>query len=1079
MKKVFMVMLVPVLALALCAEISVLRTPDVNGDLVVFSYAGDIWSVPAEGGKATRLTSHPGLELFPKISPDGQWIAFSGEYSGNRQVFVIPSRGGQPRQLTWYNDVGVMPPRGGYDHVTLDWTPDSRSILFRGNRTPFGDREGRYFLVDIDGGLERPLPITEGGIGSFSPDGRQICFAPIGREFRTWKRYKGGRAADVWTFDLQGLSARRITGFPGTDHQPVWQGDKIYYVSDQDLILNLWSHDLSSGKNEQLTRFRDYDVLWPSGQNGRIVFEQAGQIHLFDLKSQECRKLAVVLPYDHPNRLPQLRSVVDFIDDAALSPTGKEVIFSARGDLYSVPAEKGQAKALTPSAGVREMSPAWSPDGRYIAYYSDESGEYEIYLLDRTDHRRRQLTRGSSRWRYPASWSPDSRKLAYADRDQRLVILSVADGRETVADRAVQFDFNDYVWSPDSAWLAYSKSATNGNSSVWAYSLAQGRAFPVTEDTYGDGDPVFSACGKYLFFLSQRDFNLEFSAFEFDYHYGQGTRIYALALGKNTPRLFPREEEREPLPGKPVAAGAEKKEAKSGEAAKSVSVIIDEDGIFSRVEALPLQAGRYGNLRGATGGLLYSRDRSIMFFSMEKRKEEKIIDGVRLVDLSADGRQLLFSRDKTYGVCAVSPGQSGDKTLDLSALHQWVEPMKEWLQIYRDGWRIYRDWFYVKNMHGVDWPGLYEKYLPLVKGISHRADLDYIFGEMLADTNVGHAYVNWGDFPRPQRVENGLLGAELVAEGGRYRIRKIYKGENWQSRTRSPLTEAGVDVREGDFILSLNGQDLSTADNPYRLLVDRAGKETEIVVSSRVDGKMPRSSRIIPLSSELELLYLNWVNERRAMVDRLSGGRIGYFHLPNTAVEGNRELFKGMYAYHHKPALIIDDRYNGGGFIPVVMTELLSRRPLNHWLRAGLQLQKDPGISHDGPKAMLINHYASSGGDALPYYFRKCGLGPLIGTRTWGGLVGISYNPGFVDGGSFNVPSFGFVDTDGELAVEGVGVAPDIEVVDRPDLLAKGQDPTLEKAVEVLLKELEKKPVRKVNKPAEPDRSKWIEKEIP
>jgi tricorn protease len=1075
MKRIAFILLIMSLTLAVRAEVRVLRTPDVNGDLVVFASAGDIWSVSALGGTARRLTSHPGIELFPKISPDGQWVAFSGEYSGSRQVFVIPSQGGEPRQLTWYNDVGVMPPRGGYDHVTLDWTPDSKSVLFRGNRTPFGDREGKYFLVDLAGGLERPLPITEGGIGSFSPDGKQICFTPIGREFRTWKRYKGGRAADVWIFDLEKVTARKITDFQGTDHLPNWQGDKIYYVSDQDLVLNLWCYDLKSGEHRQVTTFKDYDVLWPSGDKGRIAFEQGGYLHVLDLATNQSRRLTVDLPSDHPNRLTQVMPVAKYIDGSALSPSGKEVIFSARGDLYSVPAEKGSVKALTRSPGVREMSPAWSPDGRYLAYYSDESGEYEVYLLDRTSQKTRQLTQGSKRWRYPAVWSPDSRMLAYADRDQRLMILTVADGRETVADQAASFDFNDYKWSPDSAWLTYTKGAANGNANVWVYSLAGKRAFALTEATYGDSDPVFSACGKYLFFLSQRDFNLNFSSFEFDYHYGDGVRIYALPLKAGLGKLFPPEEEREPLP---AVSGTEAKKADKTAKPAAISVTIDETDLFARVEPLPLPGGDYADLRFVPGGLLYQKSGAYHVFSIEKRKEEKVLEGIRVLDLSADGKQMLFARGRDYGVCAATPGQSGDKMFVLTGLRQTIEPMKEWLQIFRDGWRIYRDWFYVKNLHGVDWPALYEKYLPLVKGIGHRADLDYIFGEMLAETNVGHAYVNWGDFPRVERVEGGLLGAEFQPDGKRYRIRKILKGENWQGRTRSPLTEAGVDVKEGDYVLSINGEELTTADNPYRLLLDRADRETEIVVSARADGSSPRTSRVTPVSSELELFYLNWVNERRGMVERLSQGRIGYFHLPNTAVEGNRELFKGMYAYHDKEALIIDDRYNGGGFIPVVMTELLKRKPLNHWLRAGLDLRKDPGISHDGPKAMLINHYASSGGDALPYYFKKSGLGPLIGTRTWGGLVGISGNPGFVDGGFFNVPTFGFVGTDGELAVEGIGVSPDIEVVDSPDALAKGQDPTLEKAIEVLLKELEKNPVKKVKKPAEPDRSKWIEQEI-
>ena len=1076
MRRMAAVLMVLLLTAVLVGQARVLRTPDVNGDLVVFSYAGDIWSVPATGGTASHLTSHPGIELFPKISPDGKWIAFSGEYSGSRQVFVIPSQGGEPRQLTWYNDAGVMPPRGGYDHVTLDWTPDSRSILFRANRTPFGERVGKYYLVDVMGGLERELPVPEGGIGSFSPDGRQICYTPIGREFRTWKRYKGGRASDVWVFDLDQISARRLTDFVGTDHMPIWQGDTVYYVSDEDLVLNIWCLNMSSGKKEQLTRFTDFDVLWPSGQGGQIAFEKGGLIHLLDLQNRQSRELKVDLAYDHPGRISRVQKVAGFIDGASLSPSGKEVVFAARGDLYSVPAEKGAVRSLTRSAAVREMSPAWSPDGRYLAYYSDESGEYEIYLHDRLNQKRRQLTRGSNRWRYPAVWSPDSLKLAFSDRDQRLMVMTVADGDAIVADRAAAEDITDYSWSPDSAWLTYTKSSANGNANVWVYSLVSKRAFPVTEETFSEGNPVFSPCGKYLFFLSQRDFNLRFSSFEFDYQYGDGTRIYALALKSGLGKLFPNEEVREPLPSSTATVPAKKAQRKSAPAGQNV--VIDELGIFGRVEALPLPDGRYNGLWAFSGGLIYQKDRAVMRFDFEKRKEEKLIEGVRIVDFSQDGKQLLFSRGEAFGVCPVTAGQSPDKTLDLSGLRQTIEPMKEWLQIYRDGWRIFRDWFYVKNIHGVDWSALYKKYLPLVQGISHRADLDYIFGELVAESNIGHAYVNWGDFTRVERVDNGLLGAEFEADGTRFRIKKIYQGDNWQSRTRSPLTEAGVDVKEGDYIISINGQELTTADNPYRLLTDRANKETEIVVSDRVDGSAARKSLVTPLASELELFYLNWVNERRAMVDKLSGGRIGYFHLPNTSFEGNRELFKGMYAYHHKEALIIDDRYNGGGFIPVVMTELLARKPLNYWMRPGLELRKDPGVSHNGPKAMLINHYSSSGGDALPYYFRKSGLGPLIGTRTWGGLVGISGNPAFVDGGSFNVPTFGFVDTEGNLEVEGIGVSPDIEVVDSPDLVAKGQDPTLQKAIEVLLAELQKKPVKKVDPPTAPDRSKWIEKEI-
>jgi tricorn protease len=1070
------------------SDARLLRFPNINGDLVVFVYAGDIWSVPAAGGDARRLTSHPGLELFPKISPDGRWIAFSAEYSGSRQVYVMPAAGGTPRQLTYYNDAGIMPPRGGYDYVIMDWTPDSRQVLVRCNRTPWGERMGKFYLVALDGGLETPLPIPESGGGTFSPDANQIVYTPIEREFRTWKRYRGGRAQDVWIYDLVRNTSRRLTDFPGTDQHPVWFGSKIYFVSDRDLTLNIFSFDLASDKIDQITHHKEYDVLWPSGRKGRLVYECGGALYKLDLASGREEKLSVNLNFDDPNVLPHFRNVGEFISSYDISPSGKRAVFDARGDLFTVPEKEGLTYNLTRSQGVREIFPTWSPDGGSIAYYSDLSGEYEIYIMDGNGAGRpRQLTANSHTWRFPPKWSPDGRLLLFGDREQRLQVLDVASGVVTLVDRARRHDLTDANWSPDSRWLAYSKDGDSGQDAIWAYSLEQKKSFQLTDATYNDFSPVFSRCGKYIYFLSNRDFNLTFSDFEFNYLYNKATRIYALALTRDTPPLFSEKNDLEPA--KSLLAKGDKSKKKPAlkvpdeETGKEppARVRIDVEGCNDRVTAFPLKSGDFAALRAIDGGILYFKEKEVRQFKLEDKKDSLVIAGVDSGVLSADGQKILYQAQNQFGIIGLGPDQKvGDGALDLSQLMMKIEPLKEWAQIFNDGWRIFRDWFYQKKLHGVDWVKMKEKYARLLPYLSHRADLDFIFGEMVGEVNSGHTYVNWGDFPRVPRLDTGLLGAELRADAktGRYLITKIYAGENWNESTRSPLTEQGVGVQVGDYLIALNGSEVTVKDNPYRFLENTVGRKISIKVNTRPVAEAAREYWIKPIQSELDLFYLDWVRSRREMVDRLSGGRIGYIHVPDTSTQGNRELYKGMYAYKNKEALIIDERYNGGGFIPVVMTELLARKTLNFWATRGLEMNPDPGVAHDGPKAMLINGYSSSGGDAFPYYFKKSKLGTLIGTRTWGGLIGLSGNPDFADGGSLSVPTFGFVDSDGKWAVEGEGVSPDIEVIDRPERVAAGHDPSIEKAVEVLLEQLKQKPLKKPAMPAEPDRSQWIEKEI-
>jgi tricorn protease len=1061
-----------------------MRFPDINRNLIAFVYAGDIWTVDANGGEAHRLTSHSGMELFPKISPDGKWIAFSGEYSGTRQIYVMPSTGGTPRQLTFYNSVGVMPPRGGFDDVPLDWTSDSKNILFRANRTPFGDRNGKYYTISIDGGMEKPLPIVNGGFAALSPDNKKICFTPVDREFRTWKRYKGGRASDLWVYDLDKNTSEQITDFKGTDQLPVWFGDNIYFASDRDLKLNIYQYNTATKDLKQLTKHADFDCMWPSGENGQMVFENGGFLYKLDLKTGKEEKVTVNIHFDNPNTIPYYKNVKDFIQAFEISPTAKRALFSARGDIFSVPAENGPTYNLTNTQGVREIYPRWSPDGKYISYYSDASGEYEIYLLEnKKGATPRQLTSGSSAWKYDSEWSPNSKYLLYFDRTLQLKLVDVQTGKTTVVAHADRDEINSYSFSSDSKWITYSKEGANGLGAVWVYNIDKTENKQLTDDRFNDGSPVFSIDGKYIYFISDRDFNLNFSSFEFNYVYDKSAKIYAIALCSDCPKLFKDKNDIEPVKEAEKPAEEPKKDKKGKVEEKPAVALpkdiqIDFDGINSRITAFPLKSGEYRNLAATDGGILYIADGSLHKYTIEDKKDEEIMDGVSQAIVSAEGKSMIYRSGKDFGIAKITSGQkSGAGKLNMDDMVMKIDPKKEWAQIYTDGWRIFRDYFYVSNMHGVDWKGIKERYSPLVQYVSHRADLDYILGEIISETNTGHSYVDWGDFEKVKRMDTGLLGAELVADAasGKYRIAKIYDGENWNEARRSPFTEQGVNVKQGDYLLAINGTAVNLSMNPYELLENTVGKTVEITVNSIPDAAGARTSTIRPIGSELELLNLTWVNERRAMVDKLSGGKIGYIYVPNTSTDGNRELFRGMYEYNEKDALIIDDRYNGGGFIPDVMTGLLERKTLSYWQRNGLSPMKTPGVAHNGPKVMLTNGYSSSGGDAFPYYFRKTGLGKLIGTRTWGGLVGMSGNAGLVDGGYIAVPRFGIFDENEQWIIEGTGVSPDIEVVDRPEQLATGIDPCIEKAVDVLLKQLQENPVKKVNAPAPPDRSGWNE----
>ncbi|MDZ7374470.1 MAG: PDZ domain-containing protein [candidate division KSB1 bacterium] len=1061
-------------------EARLLRFPDIHKDRVAFVYAGDIWIVSAEGGLATRLTSHEGMELFPKFSPDGKWIAFSGEYGGNRQVFVISVDGKELRQLTYYNDVGELPPRGGFDYQVLDWTPDGKRVLFRANRLPWSERMGRYYTVPVDGGLEEALPIPEGGTGMFSPDGKKIVYTPIEREWRTWKRYRGGRAQDVWIYDLENNTAERLTDYPGTDNLPVWVGNTIYFTSDREHTLNLYAYDLETRQIRKVTHHTDYDVLWPSAGPDQIVYECGGYLYRFDPKTEQSYRIPVQIISDLPYTRPYLKNVRDFIEDFALSPSGARALFSARGDIFTVPAEHGEIRNLTRSQGIRELYPAWSPDGQWIAYVSDRSGEYEIYVKRQDGSgEERRLTHDGDVWRFAPVWSPDSKRLAFADKAHRLRILELETGKIREVDRGRYRDISDYCWAPDGRWLAYVKAAPNRNNVIWVYSLDRDRRYPLTDSARSSYGPAFDPQGQYLYFLSDRDYNLTFSSWEFNYVYTRPTRVYAAPLARDGKPLFVPKSDEEKPPSQTEEASPEKKGKPAEKSAAPPLVRIDVQGFEDRAVALPITPGRYSDPRAAEKMVYYLyRDEegrtTLKRFNIEEEKEETVLEGISGYDLSRDGKKILFRKGKDFGIVEAKANQKADQgLLKLDDLVMKIDPRAEWNQIFQDGWRILRDWFYDPNMHGVDWPAMREKYGQLVPHVAHRADLDFLLGEMGGELNAGHVYVNWGDHPRVKRVDNGLLGAELAPDpSGYFRIAKIFPGENWHEDFRCPLRDPGVHVKEGEYLIAIDGQIVRTNENPYKYLENKAGHVVTLLVNAKPTPEGAREVKVRAIKKETNLRYLDWVRSRMHIVDSLSGGRIGYIHLPNTSTEGNRELFKHFYAQFTKEALIIDVRYNGGGFIPDRMIELLDRPLLNYWVVRGLEPWQTPAVSHQGPKVCLINGYSSSGGDAFPYYFRKRGLGKLIGTRTWGGLIGLSGNPGFVDGGSISVPTFRFLTTEGMWDVENIGVAPDIEVVDRPDLVARGHDPTLEKAVEVLLEELHKNTPRKVSVPPPPDESK-------
>ncbi|MCV2885629.1 S41 family peptidase [Aestuariibacter sp. AA17] len=1045
-----------------------LRFADIHKDNVTFVYAGDIYIANHKTGDSQRLTDHIGFETFPKFSPDGSKIAFSAEYNGSRQVYVMNADGSDLKQLTYYNDVGPMPPRGGFDYRILDWTPDGEHVVFRANRLPWGERMGRPYKVSINGGMEEALPVPESGGGMLSADGNTFIYTPIDREFRTWKRSRGGRAQDVWTYDLVNHTSKQLTHHRATDHQPTVVNGNIYFVSDREFTLNLYQYQQDKAPTK-LTHHDEYDVLWPSAGPEAIVYENGGYLYRFDPNTNEAKKLAINIPGVRKYAESYSMNVSKFIDSMSIDNSGKRALFTARGEVFSVPKNDGVTRNLSHTPASREIDASWSPNGRYVAYMSDATGEYEIYIKDRANkNQAKQLTDNGTIWRFTPVWSPDSKKLLFADKNHTLWVLDVDDGDLTQIDVAKfnESNLTTYIWSPNSKDIVYLKNNENRYGSLWHYNLDSKKATRLTNEMTSEQNPTFSPDGQYLYFTSQRDFNLTFSSYEFDYLYTDATRIYAVAVNDDVVAVnrFKSDEVE-------IKAEETSKDKEDESESSSISTLLDPKHFMQRVEVLNAKAGDYSSLSATKGAVLALSDNALKLIGVGRDgKVETVAEGVSAYTVSANGEYILVKSGNNYSIVEPKADQDLKKSqLTLDQMVLKVDPKVEWQQMYKEGWRTLRDWFYDENHHGQDWQAIYDKYQPLATAVAHRADLDYVLSEIAGELNAGHIYVQSGDEPKVERKKHGLLGAKISRHASGFaQIDDIFEGENWHEDFRSPLDEPGVKATKGDYIIAVQGQLTNGVSNFYELLENTQGESIELQLSDSPNQENTWTITVKPVASETGLRYLEWVQSRKAYVDKLSNGRIGYVHLPNTHTAGNRELFKTFMPQTTKDAMIIDDRYNGGGFIPEHIITWLARKPLNYWKRRGVEPTKTPQLAHDGPKAMLINGYSSSGGDALPYYFRQAGLGKLIGTRTWGGLIGISGNPRLVDGGQVIAATFRILDNEGKWIIENEGVVPDIEVIDRPELIYKGQDPSIERAVEELLKELEQNPKQPLSVPPAP-----------
>lgn len=1055
-----------------------LRFPSTNGNEVVFSYAGDLYKAPINGGVAQHLTSHPGYEMFARFSPDGKEIAFTGQYDGSTEVYVIPADGGTPKRITYTatNSRDNLADRMGPNNVVMGWTPDGKSVVYR-NRISDGF-SGKLYTISSEGGMPTQIPLPEGGFCCYSPDGKKLAYNRVFREFRTWKYYKGGMADDIWIYDPASAKVENITNNVAQDIFPMWIGDEIFYVSDRDNRMNIFVYNTKNKTTEKVTNFTDYDVKFPSTNGKVIVFENGGYIYRLDPTTRKTSKIEITMNDEGNSARPELRNVQKFASAFDLSPDGSRVLLTARGDVFNVPVKEGVTRNITRTSGAHDRLASWSADGKNAIYISDQTGETELWMkpVDGSG-KATQLTKNNDSYIIGFSVSPDGKSVVYSDRKNRLIKLDLASHAKQTLVQDSLYKFSDWNFSPDSRWLTYTRMAKNGMRVIYIYNLETNKEYAVTDNWYDSSVPAFSTDGKYLIFASARDFNPIYSNTEWNHVYTSMDGIYMVMLSAKTPSPFLKKDDKVVVDNKPATTDNTKIGKNKGKADKKQSAepainnttVIDIDGLADRIVKLPLATGNYGNFYCNGKKLWYNNRRDIYVYDFDKKKNEKVGHGFMAV--SANGKKALFAHHLTHNVVDFPTTKpTGGSKVNYSNVTATIDYQQEWAQIYDEAWRAYRDGFYLENMHGVDWKAMKDKYAALLPYVKCRQDLSYVIGGLIGELACGHAYVDPGDFKGIDIVKTGLLGAEVSRDkSGYFRIDRILKGATYSSKLFSPLTEQGLNVKDGEFIVAIDGVPTNTVNNIYSLLEGKAGVPTELAINSSASENGARKIVISPIADEYPLYHYEWVQNNIKKVEQASNGKVGYIYIPDMGPEGLNEFCRYYYPQLDKEALIIDDRGNGGGNVSPMLLERLMRKPYRMTMYRDYPGRNEmiPNGTAYGPKVLLVNKYSASDGDLFPWSFKAVKLGTVVGTRTWGGIIGITSSLPYIDGTDIRVPFFTNYDAKtGNWIVENHGVDPDILIDNDPIKEQAGEDQQLMKAVEVALEQLKDyKPLPKTPAP--------------
>ncbi len=1043
-------------------EARLLRFPAIHGNQLVFSYAGNLYTVSATGGLARKLTNDPGYEMFARFSPDGKQLAFTGQYDGNTEVFLMPAQGGEPVRLSYTATLNRddISDRMGPNNIVLTWK-DSENIVYRSRMKSFNDFKGKLYTVSVSGGLSEELPLPAGGFCSFSPDKSKLAYNRVFREFRTWKYYQGGMADDIWVYDFNTKTTENITNNPHQDICPMWINNRIYFISDRDRIMNLFYYDPETKETKKVTDFKEYDIKFPSVGDRLIVFENGGYIYSFDPVTEKTNKIPVTIREDLGGGRTQLKDASRLIRGVDLSPDGKRLVVNARGDVYTVPVKSGITRNITETSGVHERDAQWSPDGKMIAYISDATGEDEIYIRNENGLSDPiQLTKNSDTYKYGFNWSPDSKKIVWSDKMQRLRYIDVESKKITEVDRTPDGELRDFNWSPDSRWITYTYPRTGTTSVIIIFNTETGKKEQVTDEWFDSYRSSFSKDGKYLLFVSSRSFTPQYSWTEWNHIYTNMNKLYLVPLQKKTPSPFAYENDEVSLP-KDTTEDKSKPGKKEPE---TFRVEIDFEGIKGRSLELPTPAGSYGTAFCVDENVYYVRSGEtgarFHLFDLKKKKETELGNFMPLA-LTPDYKKIAVRSGSNYAVIDLPKAKMNpEQFVNMADVKTVVNLREEWNQIYNECWRQMRDFFYDPGMHGTDWNKIRTKYEPLVAYVNDRNDLNYIIGEMIGELNCGHAYIAGGDRTSPQRVKTGLLGAELSRDpSGYYKIERILEGRNWSESLRSPLTEIGIDAQEGDFILTVNGKSTKNMNDIYASLYDKAGKLVELTLNSKPVESGSRKALVKLTDSEASLYYFNWVQNNIKKVEEATDGRIGYIHIPDMGPDGLNEFVKYYYPQLNKKGLIIDDRGNGGGNVSPMIIERLRRELVMMAVPRNGTPSPKPGGMMAGPKVLLLDNYSASDGDLFPYQFKFYKLGKTVGVRSWGGVVGIRGSLPIIDGGSLNRPEFAHYDAEGkQFVIEGYGVDPDYRVDNDPAKEYAGEDQQLNKAIELILEDLKSNP---------------------